>query len=167
MPGWVMHPDDVGLLRARVSGLSPAVAVECGSGESTQVLRECARWVISLEHDNGWAADSREFVTALNGEIRCVPLENGWYSTVLPDGIEFALIDGPPGYIGRHSTLPNLLPSLAPGAVVWLDDVHRPEERAIIDGWCERYGLSWSAVGVRVGEIVIPDCRLPQPGGSR
>ena len=166
MPGWVMHPDDVGLLRARVSGLSPALAVECGSGESTQVLRECARWVISLEHDGKWAADSRKFVTAPNGEIRCVPLEDGWYSTVLPNGIGFALIDGPPGYIGRQSTLPNLLPSLAPGAVVWLDDIDRPEERAIIDGWCERYGLSWSAVGRRVGEIVLPAGRLSLPGGS-
>ena len=167
MPGWVMHPDDVSLLRDRVSALSPSLAVECGSGQSTQVLRECASWVISLEHDGKWAEDTAQFVTAPNGEVRCVPLADGWYSTELPDGIGFALIDGPPGHIGRGSTLPNLLPSLASGAVVWLDDVHRPEERAIIDGWCERYGLSWSAVGVRVGEIVIPDCRLPQPGGSR
>ena len=161
-----MDPNDVGLLRERVSDLRPALAVECGSGQSTQVLRECARWVVSLEHDGKWAEDTRQFVTATNGEIRCVPLEDGWYSTVLPDSIGFALVDGPPGYIGRGATLPNLLPSLAPGAVVWLDDIHRREERGIIEGWCEQYGLSWSPVGSRVGEIVLPDGRLSLPGGS-
>jgi predicted O-methyltransferase YrrM len=166
MPGWVMHPDDVRLLRARVEGLAPSLAVECGSGQTTQVLREVARWVISLEHDGKWAADTREFVTATNGEVRCVPLRDRWYQTVLPDGIGFALIDGPPGYIGRDLTLPNLLPHLAPGAVVWLDDVDRREERRIIDAWCEEFDLSWHGVGKRVGEIVLPAGRLTAPGGS-
>lgn len=166
MPGWVMNPEDVSLLRQRVEALSPKLAVECGSGQSTQVLRESARWVISLEHDEKWAEDTRKFVTATNGEIRRVSLVDGWYETSLPDGIGFVLIDGPPGYIGRHATLPHLLPLLAPHAVVWLDDVDRPGERSIIDGWCDAYGLSWQQVGRRIGEIVVPDGRLPAPGGS-
>ena len=161
-----MDPEDVRLLKGRLDGLQPALAVECGSGETTQVLRERSRWVISLEHDATWAADTRGFVTATNGEVRCVPLRDRWYSTALPDGIGFALIDGPPGYIGREETLPNLLPHLAANAVVWLDDVNRPAELQMLDDWCVRYGLAWEQVGRRVGEIIVPDGRLLAPGGK-
>ena len=166
MPGWVMDSGDLALLRNRVAAIGPALAVECGSGQTTQVLRECAGWVVSLEHDAAWAADTEQFVTNVNGEVRCVPLDDGWYRTVLPDGIGFVLIDGPPGHIGRGATLPNLLPHLADGAVVWLDDVDRAEEQAIIEAWCVQFELTWRRVGSRVGEVVLPAGRLTMPGGN-
>ncbi|MEW7981969.1 MAG: hypothetical protein G8D28_10950 [gamma proteobacterium symbiont of Phacoides pectinatus] len=56
------------------------------------------------------------------------------------------MIDGPPGFIQRHSrypAIPRLLGRLSEDAVVFMDDAARTEEREIVDMWLARCPGLW------------------------
>lgn len=146
---WALPDDALDALRVRLGELRPGLVVEAGSGRSTYVLADCADRVVTLEHERRFA--DRLVGLPGNVDVRCVPLTRigtaagpyRWYATDLPDGVEFALIDGPPGSIGRGGALFALAPHLAPGAEVWLDDADRPGEQVALAAWGEHLGATW------------------------
>lgn len=146
---WALPDDALDALRVRLGELRPDVAVEAGSGRSTYVLAEGAGRVVTLEHQREFAG--RLVGLPANVDVRCVPLTPletpagtcQWYQADMPYGVGFALVDGPPGRIGRGGALFALAPHLAPGAEVWLDDCDRPGEQKILGQWAEHLGAMW------------------------
>ena len=54
------------------------------------------------------------------------------------------VIDGPPGFIQRHSrypALPVLIEKMATNSTVFLDDAARLQERELVAFWLEKYAL--------------------------
>jgi hypothetical protein len=151
---------DVPLLTGLLEWLprSSGTILECGSGLSTLVLgtlaRISGRRVLSLEHDPQWAARvERDLPQDLRATIDvCVtPIRNygefDWYSldgVRLPSDIGFVLCDGPPGSTrgGRYGLGPVLMPLLAPGCIVLLDDTRRASEQDIMNQWCAQFGAA-------------------------
>ncbi|WP_160051056.1 glycosyltransferase [Nocardiopsis sp. FR26] len=146
--GWALDAPGAQLVYSRLVERRPRLIVEAGSGASTVLLAEYARaaraHVVSLEHQ----ARYREATAQLLAErgladyvdLRLATLMSTpagpWYNIPLPDGIDFALIDGPPeGAGGRAAAFPELLPHLAEGAELVLDDAHRPGERTALAQW--------------------------------
>lgn len=151
---WPLDRGVAAELDARLATLRPRVVVEAGSGDSTLVLARYAAasgaTVVSLEHDPRWAAHTADLLARhrLGGlvDLRCAPLvatDNGpWYDTSLPDGIGFALVDGPPEATGgRAAAFDALHPHLASEWEVWLDDGDRDMEQAAVAGWVRDYGV--------------------------
>lgn len=68
-----------------------------------------------------------------------------WYDpAALGDltGIDLLLVDGPPKATGPHArypALPLLADRLAVDAVIFADDVERPDEAATVDAWCAQW----------------------------
>lgn len=158
---WAMQRGALAELDAFLWRERPRVILECGSGLSTLLLARYARasgaTVVTLEHQPryydrtaGWLAEEglRERVDLRL--CRLVEYDGGpWYQTTLPDGIDFALVDGPPeGAGGRRRTFYELWPHLHPQGLwhVWLDDAHRPAEAAAVAEWADRHQAVWSRV---------------------
>lgn len=163
MPGWVMSDADLAMLDERLAVIRPQLAVECGSGASTRLLRTHAGRVISLEHLERWAVDTEqhcadvapgELVVASIVQVDTPAGPLPFYDVDLPYGIDFALIDGPPGSIGRSGTLFALWPHLTAGARVWLDDAERPDEVDAIRLWFRHLPIRVERLSARVVEIV-------------
>jgi hypothetical protein len=149
---WAMDVGSLRLLDERLAGLKPALSLECGSGASTGVLRRHSGWVVSLEHLPEQAANLSKL--DIPGEVRIVPPVDGFYRTQPPDGIDFALIDGPVARLhGRFGTLPGLWRHLSPGAVVWIDDFDRKHEQECIAQWARTYHFDIERVDAFVAEI--------------
>lgn len=145
--GWTLPLDTSRLLVERLRELRPALTVECGSGASTVVMSLWSDRHIALDHDPQYAAPWPP--------VRICEIVDGWYQTDLPDGIQFALIDGPPGKIGRHNTFPNLWAHLADEFEVWVDDADRPKERAAIVDWQRRFPIDVQRVKTERGLAII------------
>lgn len=146
----------------------PATVVEAGSGVTTVLLAEHAArtgaTVVSLEHQPRFAEQTRRLLGehGLRGrvDLRVVPLtEVGtpdgparWYDTALPDRVDFALLDGPPGAVGRAGGAYRLAPHLDPdGWTVWLDDADRPAEQEALAAWGRDLGWHSRRVGLPRG----------------
>lgn len=156
-PWWSAAPDFLGLIVEHALAARPETIVECSSGTTTVLLaRCCARngrgRVWSLENGPEFAARTRVELArhglAERAEVIDAPLiaqtvdgcEFQWYDLAgLPERpIDMLVIDGPPGFIQRHSrypALPRLHHRLAAGGTVWLDDAARPDEREIVARW--------------------------------
>ncbi len=159
MGGWTISPDLAAFLVDQVRTRKPKVILETGSGVSTiligYVLQDLGSGrLISLDHDEGFAAQTRENV-AQHGlsdvvEVIYAPLKpvtiSGetwlWYDlTRLPESarpIDFLLVDGPPYSIqrlARYPAVPLLAERLAAGVCILLDDAARNEERQIAERW--------------------------------
>ena len=145
---WMLGRDTLLLLADRLRELRPTVAVEFGSGFSTALLALYADELLSLDHDGRHAAPWPC--------VRVCKARDGTYDTTLPDGVEFALIDGPPGKrYGRHGTFPHLWPHLADGFEVWLDDADRQHEQTIVADWQQRFPIDVRRVDTAKGLAVI------------
>ncbi len=167
---WSLLPEDLEHLLGLIDAREVREVVELGSGAGTVVLaRGLARRggrLTSVEHDADWARHVREMIAGeeLAGVARVVQAPLGphpladpgsvWYSQralhALPEDIGMLIVDGPPGNLpgmemGRAPALEALGPRLGPGALVVLDDVHRPGERAIIERWEERTAFRFHA----------------------
>jgi len=155
-----MSEGSLELLDKRLASLRPRLALECGSGRSTSVMRRHCDYVVSLEHLPRYASKTHREQTQDNGQIVLAEIveretEIGpvpFYNTLLPDGIEFALIDGPPSSIGRVGTMFALASHLSPGAIIWLDDRRREAEREAVDLWDEH--LPIEVVGEVSGRVL-------------
>jgi len=154
---WALTP--AALSRVLADAARRESIVECGSGESTVAIAALLAerrtgHLYSLEHDPGWAAQTRRELTRAGVSERASVIEAplaphplaardcGWYDTealgLLPEHIDLLLVDGPPGALAangqsRYPALPLLAPRLAEGALVILDDIHRPGERAVVE----------------------------------
>src|SRR5690606_3243425 len=111
--GWALHKAAAVELAEFLHRRNPRTVVEAGSGLSTVVLADYAAMtgahVVSLEHDEVHAKQTRSLLAErgldAHADVRLAPLAEldtpagalPWYGTALPDGIDFALIDGPPG----------------------------------------------------------------------
>lgn len=158
--GWAASPDVLALLVSELHRNRPTTIVECGSGASTAWLAMACRTlgldarVVSLEHEDRFAVQTRELVAACGVEdlveVRCSPLvelaslddfEGSWYSPDLLDGVHdigLVFVDGPPAdtnLLARFPALPVLYPRLAATATIVLDDTIRDEERVIAERW--------------------------------
>lgn len=157
--GYELRDSTTQQMMDRIDELQPRVIVELGSGRSTVKL---ARWAAThnahftaIEHDERWAKQVRRRTRDSHFDYQIRPLKRGFYSGLtLPRGIQFALIDGPPGALsnGRRASLPTLWPYLADGAEVWMDDVDRPAEQESISRW--KVGLPLTDVELR-GHLAV------------
>lgn len=142
---WALPPDVLAALEQRLAELSPEVAVETGSGESTRVLHKHSGHSISLEHDIRWyKATRRRNPTA---DVRYAPLRPvrtpegpfPFYNAELPP-FDFGLIDGPPCRIGRQAAGFVLLPLLKPGGEIWVDDYGDSPHTDLVRDWVALWG---------------------------
>jgi len=133
--------------------------VELGSGASTvwmalaAMQRDDGISIVSLDHDAEFARVTRRSL-ARNGVADLVDLrvadlvpmstaqgEQLWYSPETWQSLSnvgLVFVDGPPGATGpmaRYPALEALSSTLAPGALIVLDDTERPDERAIVEAW--------------------------------
>ena len=161
--GWAMNPTALRLLLRRLADVDAKTVVECGSGTSSvwigYALRAMGggRRLVSLEHDEDFAEVTRESLAA-HGlldvvEVRVAPLVEhevgattySWYSThsfADLEGVDALLVDGPPSKLGpgaRYPALPLFSDKLSAGALVFLDDVTRPDELAVEGRWLEEF----------------------------
>ena len=150
---WAMTATDLQRLQVELTTLRPDRILECGTGESTRLLTSLCPDVTSLEHLAEYAAPAQTY----GGTVLCGPIidtaHGPFYEVTLDGPYDFVLIDGPPGVVGRHGTLPNIWPHLSDRAVVWLDDVSRPAERNMLFDWSLRYGLSVTVLSDRVARL--------------
>lgn len=146
---WVAQPAYLAAcLRAALD--SPGPILECGSGLSTLVLAAAARhtgqplW--TLEHQPRWRQQLQGYVRMypLPVHLPAAPLQDygsfTWYVPPwdeMPAAFARVICDGPPGSTpgGRYGLLPVMRARLAPDCLILLDDLHRPEERAIAARW--------------------------------
>lgn len=178
--GWAMDASALLWIVDAIARTRPRLVVECGSGTSTFWLsRALARSgggrLVALEHSaehrertRRWLADHGlddvgDVVPAPLVRVRVDRGDYDWYdlsgTTLAPRSIDLLLVDGPPGNTGplaRYPALPLLLPFLAEGALVILDDTSRKEEMQIAEAWRERYGLEEiHALGGAKGTMVF------------
>ena len=139
----------------------PRSVVELGPGAST-VLLDLVRGphiprfeLYSVEHDERFIESMRSLV-AYHGirdvHLIAAPLEpqqfgkwsGNWYRrdalAQIPEGVDFLVVDGPPGTLTTQSRYPALLAlrsRLAKGAVIFVDDADRADERAMIEQWLQ------------------------------
>lgn len=154
---WSAAADFLELIKNHCLTNKPNTIVECSSGATTVVLARCCQLnkqgkVYSLENGEEYAINTqnnlKEFTLDSCADVIYAPLETievnnesyQWYETKnLPDQrIDMLVIDGPPGFIQRHSRLPALpllFDQLADNAIVFLDDAARVEEREVVEEW--------------------------------
>jgi len=154
---FALNPTDLLDLMHLVRLRRPRLVVELGSGTSSvwlgYALQKYGGRLVSLDHDPGYARQTRALVTA-HGldevvEVREAPLRelaaNGktyqWYDVQALDDltdIDLLLVDGPPAATGpdaRYPALPVLAEKLAGTATVILDDTNRQDEREAVQSW--------------------------------
>ncbi len=179
---WSAAPDFLKPIVEHCLERRPQTVVECSSGLTTLLLARCCELngsghVYSLENGAEYAQKSRaelqRFGLTAQATVLDAPLqryelagrEYQWYaSDGLPDAaIEMLVIDGPPGFIQKHSrypALPLLYDKLADGCVIFLDDAARPDEQEIIEWWLGQFsGLKLDYVKNERGCAVLTLCR--------
>lgn len=168
---FALRTESVVELTDRVRVEAPDTVVECGSGSSTAWIALAleqlgAGHVYSLEHDVHYGAGTAALVDSVGVGHRATvvhaPLADrkiagtdwSWYSQEsideLPEKIDLLLVDGPPASVGprsRFPALPVLKARLRPSALVLVDDVSRPDEKAVIELWSKNGELELIAEG--------------------
>ena len=175
---------------AHVRDLTSPHVVECGAGVSTLYIAEQLRalgrghlW--SVESDPDWARQTRAllearglegWVTIVVATITDVRIDGRvvrWYDRDALAGVlalrdvGLLLVDGPPALTGpeaRFPALPVFAPTLAPDALVILDDAYRTDEQAIVGRWCD--GGRWQASFIPSGNGLF-ELRRVAPGPAR
>lgn len=160
-PDWSAAPDFLQRIIDHCLGHKPSIVLECGSGLTTLVLARCCQMhnhgqVYSLENGPAFAAATRavlaafgleQHATVVDAPLEAVSLQGAgynWYGRrTLPAGsIDMLVIDGPPGFLQRHSrypALPLLHGQLAADATVFLDDAARGDEQEIVAMWLDAF----------------------------
>ncbi len=158
---WSAAADFVQIIVDEVLTTKPQAIVECSSGLTTLMLARACQMVgqgrvYSLENGSEYAKNCRDYLSRYQlNEIATVidaPLVDTavgdelyqWYqTTALPDiKIDMLVIDGPPGFIQKHSRLPALpllMERLADNCVVFLDDAARDDEKELVAMWLDMY----------------------------
>ncbi len=154
---WSASPDFLKLITEHCLTNKPQTIVECSSGLSSLVLARCCQinqqgHLYSLENGAEYAVASQQHIHQYNldeyAHIIHAPLiqyslnhkNYQWYDiSTLPDiTIDMLVIDGPPGFIQKHSrypALPLLFKKLAKDCVIFMDDAVRDEEKEIVEMW--------------------------------
>ncbi len=154
---WSASPDFLKIISEYCLDHRTANIVECSSGLSSLVLARCCEMnkhgqVLSLENGEEFALKTEreleryavnQYAAVVHAPLQVHTIkgvEYQWYSLhALPeDPIDMLVIDGPPGYIQRHSrypALPLLFDRLADQCTVFMDDAARDDEKEIVKMW--------------------------------
>lgn len=159
--GWALPWETMQFLGRLVEVLKPQRVIEFGSGLSTVVLAALLQQhggrLLSFEHSATFARQTAEGLRraglATAARLACRGMTFHRYgSKILPVyrilredfdqfiPCEVAVIDGPPGHIGREAVLYELFPRLAVGARVVMDDARRPDEQHWLKSWQSVFG---------------------------
>ncbi len=139
----------------------PDIIVECSSGTSSIVLSRCCQLnqyghVYSLENGETYVTKSQQQIAGfllsdysdvIHASLHEVTLSDEifqWYDLDgLPEiNIDLLVIDGPPGFLQKHSrypALPLLYKRLSKHCVVFLDDAAREDEQELVKRWLKAY----------------------------
>lgn len=156
-PDWSAAADFLFLIKEYCLNIKPETIVECSSGLTTLTLARCCQLnehgkVFSLEsgkeyaehtHQNIMKFDLGDYTNIIHAPLEdiCIDGHNySWYQLKnLPvASINMLVIDGPPGFIQKHSrypALPMLLDRLANKSVIFMDDAAREDEKEIVQMW--------------------------------
>jgi len=151
---WALSPDAMAVILADLQERTTPHIVEFGCGQSTVVFGSWVKHrggrITSYEHDPAYAEVIRKQLDACgvssHVDLRIVPLVDQAPAGQLPqsksyqlpddrDGIDVALIDGPPywaGEAGRYYPLKWSADRLNPGGAAYLDDAARAPEQRIV-----------------------------------
>jgi predicted O-methyltransferase YrrM len=157
--GFALNPTDLLDLLHLVRTRKPKLILELGSGTSTvwlaYALQETGGRLVSLDHEAGYAAKTREALAEHGltdvAEVREAPLRpvvlDGrtfpWYdveSCADLSDVDLLVIDGPPEKTGpdaRYPAMRVLESRLADEATILLDDANRTDEQAALRKWVE------------------------------
>ncbi|MES9838163.1 MAG: class I SAM-dependent methyltransferase [Candidatus Thiodiazotropha sp.] len=160
-PNWSAGADFIQLIVDACLNNRPKQILECSSGLTTLMLARCCQingdgHVVSLEDGLQYADDTRgyidryglgDFASVIHAPLQETAVDGNsyqWYSTDAIPGtaIDMLVIDGPSGFIQKHSRYPALPlchPRLSEHCVIFLDDAAREDEQAIVALWRERY----------------------------
>jgi predicted O-methyltransferase YrrM len=160
-PNWSADADFIEIIVDACLRFKPGLILECSSGLTTLMLARCCQIngegrLISLEDGLQYADNMRDYIglydlggyaTVVHAPLQELAVDGAlykWYATdAIPEaGIDMLVIDGPSGFIQKHSRYPALpvcMPRLAPGCSVYLDDAARSDERTIVSMWLARY----------------------------
>jgi len=140
--GWSIGKRSADILLNILNEHKPKKILDIGSGLSTVLFSEWAAEnnaeVISLEHTKKYYESTKKLLNQKVDLRLCDLIETKhgfFYKTELPNDIDFVLIDGPPGSIGRNATFYAVYPHLSKGYLAWLDDADRQGEREILKNW--------------------------------
>jgi len=160
-PDWSAAADFLFLIKEHCLINKPQVIVECSSGLTTITLARCCQinefgHVYSLENGEKYQIQTQSDLAQFNlqtyADIYHAPLVTmtvndinfDWYQTAALKGlkIDMLVIDGPPGFIQKHSrlpALPALFDQLSASACIFLDDAARDDEKEIVAMWLAQY----------------------------
>lgn len=124
--------------------------LEFGSGDGSGILAEVYE-VYSVEHDEDWLGRS-ENVHYIHAPLKTFGAGREWYDVSAiqagrPAGVDLVIVDGPPADVGRQGFLEALGAiddSLFAGVPILIDDVHRPNDRMLIDQVARITGRDYS-----------------------
>lgn len=178
---WALNLEAGQILARELEVRRPSLILEAGSGTSTVLFSQYAdafgAKVIALESGQAFQKKTQSLLekhgTGNLVEVRHAPLrstpDGPWYAyDGLPDGIDFALVDGPRECDGgRKAAMTALLPHLKPGALMVLDDAERPKEKAALADWKRKYGLSYRSISHSTSYVDIPRVNASHTGGAK
>jgi predicted O-methyltransferase YrrM len=160
--GWALTGDSAALLAREVLTRRPGTILELGSGVSTLILGQIVKKggqgrVLSVDHDPGWASQTRRYVeflglddvvTVVDAPLKALALGSqtfNWYDIPQSEldklgAIDLLLVDGPPqsqdiSQAARHPAFPVLQQRLSHNALVFVDDAHRSMESQMVRQW--------------------------------
>ena len=158
---WSAAPDFLKSISDYCLENKPQVIVECSSGASSLVLSQCCKLnkighVYSLENGEEFVSQTSQqlddfllsdYCDVIYAQLQDVQLDSvnfQWYAlNNLPDiEIDMLVIDGPPGFLQKHSrypALPMLHERLAERCAVFLDDAARDDEQELVRRWLKTY----------------------------
>ena len=156
---WSAAPDFLILISDYCLQNKPDVIVECSSGTSSLVLSRCCQinrsgHVFSLENGEAFLSKTNDQLKDFSLSAYCDVIHAPLQETVLDDGhyqwyditglaeknIDMLVIDGPPGFLQKHSrypALPVLSDRLAEKCVIFLDDASRDDEQELVRIWLQ------------------------------
>jgi len=175
---WSAAADFLFLIKDYCLAEKPQTIIECSSGLTTLTLARCcqineAGHVYSLENGEEYQLQTKnrlqqfqleDYADVFYAPLRKTPVNGINYDWYTPDAIaelkiNMLVIDGPPGFIQKHSRLPALpvlFEQLADKSCIFLDDAMRDEEKEIVAMWLEQFvGLSHEYIETDRGCSVI------------
>ena len=158
---WSAAPDFLNIISDYCLANKPRVIVECSSGISSLVLSQCCQLnqvghVYSLENGEEFVTQTSqqlaefglsEYCDVIHAPLQEVHLNNTsfqWYAlNNLPElKIDMLVIDGPPGFLQKHSrypALPMLNEIMGEHSAIFLDDAAREDEQELVRRWLKAY----------------------------